>query len=156
MDFTKEEKNELMIGGLFAGIFVILGTVLLVWGIYRYSDLSNFLNVCKSTKGNIIEFIDLNKNRASERAFVLPKIKYVAPNEKEHEFLAGISIWDDYKIGTEVTVLYNPNKFSDAKIDTFADLYFIPILLLIIGFFFVFVPIFTIYRHIKSLKYKKE
>ena len=154
MKLTKKEKNELIIGSLLAGIFVILGIALLSWGIYRYSKLSDFLNICKITKGNIIEFVDLNKNRASERAFILPKIKYTAPDKTNHKFLAGVSIWDDYEIGTEVTVLYNPNDFSDAKIDSFADLHFIPILLLVIGSFFVSIPIFTIYRHLKSLNSK--
>ena len=154
MEITKKEKNELIVGSLLAGIFVILGITLSVWGIYCYSNLSDFLNSCETTKGNIIEFVDLNKNRASERAFVLPKVKYLAPDKTKHEFLAGISIFDDYEIGTEVTVLYNPNKFSEAKIDTFADLHFMPILLLTIGFFFIFTPGFTIYRHVKTLKPK--
>ena len=112
MKLTKKENNELIIGGLLAGTFVILGAVLLTWGLFLYNDLSNFLKTCKTTKGNIIEFVDLNKNRASERAFVLPKVEYIAPDKKKHNVLAGISIFNDYRIGSEVTVFYNPDDYS--------------------------------------------
>jgi len=152
MELTKEEKNELIIGSLLAGVFVILGIALLAWGFYLYNDLSNFLSTCEKTKGTIIEFVDLNRNRASEKAFVLPKVEYTAPDKNKYEFLAGITIWNDYEIGTEVTVLYNPDDFTDAKIDNFADLYFVPILPATIGFFAIFLPILTIYKHTKTLK----
>ena len=152
MELTKKEKNDLIIVTIFAGIFTLLGLISLSWGVYNYINLSTFLKHCKRTEGHIIEFVRLDRSRSSDKSFILPKVRYTAPNKTKHDFVAGVSIFDNYKIGSKVTVLYTPNKFDEAKIDSFADLYFLPALLSIIGFFFIFIPWFTIYRHLQTLK----
>ena len=148
-------NNAVIIASLFAGIFIVAGMVSVYFGTYFYTDIQSIRKGGVKTEGVILRYERRGTRSANMKdMFVVPIVQF--------QTVAGQLIVVEGKVdnstilqnlcesGEQVEIIYDPNNPEHAVINTFAELWFLPLLLWIIGAGFISVPPFTIWRHCKG------
>jgi hypothetical protein len=125
-------------GGL---LFFAAGLALLVGSVITYRSARSRLEKWVRTVGVVtgLEEKWTNDDNGS-RVTYAPKVKFVLASGEEHHFIGSISSRPpSYSEGEQVRVLYNPQRPSEADIDSFTTHWFPPLAFLGMGV--IFVPI---------------
>jgi len=122
---AEKKKKPLKI---FLWVTIALAIFSLISAFLAYQSRSSFLKVAKETQGTIV---GLEPQRKAFR----PIVHFKTREGKDVEFTAGTAKVDtsDIKIGTKVSVLYHPKKTEIAEINTFWNIWFNPIIMLVFG-----------------------
>ena len=144
----------MLVGVTAAVVFVIIGCVTFYYGIYLYNKISLLRSSGVVTKGIVLRYEMRGTALSDKDKLVIPIVQFHTADGTEITFDGTIDnqsvLQDLYDSGEAVEVIYDPKHPADAKINTLAELWFAPLLLLIIGASFIFFPPFTIW------KYRKE
>lgn len=126
---------EKAITTLLATVFSIVGTSMLAGSFFSFNSTKNFINNSSSTTGVVIELKEVESTSRKSRSIVYyPLIKFEPKQGKAINFQAGTGTNPpSYNVGETVPVLYNPNNPYKAEINSFFDLWFSFILLLLMG-----------------------
>ena len=150
-----KDKKELPIILIFVAIFFLLGTGMVYWGWYIYSDVQSVRAKGIKTEGVILRYercvngpTDHNEN------MMVPIVQFRTQSGQSVVVEGSVDntsiLQDICQGGGRVEIIYDPQNPKHAYINTFAELWFGPLLLWIIGFGFIFVPPFTIWRYYKN------
>src|SRR4030067_2203898 len=115
--------TQLMIGKIF---LIIVGSFLLILFIYLTGKTILFLKNSEKAKGRIIELVRSDNGKGKHT----PVVKFKVPSGEKVSFRTSSSSTSYYE-GQEVTVLYDAKFPEDAKIKSFFELWFAPVMLLI-------------------------
>jgi hypothetical protein len=119
---------------LFGLLFIIIGLGSLVLSIKLYRDTSHFVKTALPTQGTVIE--NTRQGAPGTRIRYTPKVRFIVSGSS-YEFVSLVgSNPASYTIGQPVSVLYTPGTPSNARINRFKDLWFGPLISLIIGLLF--------------------
>jgi hypothetical protein len=112
--------------------FVLLGLLLLAGGFFFYGRTAKFRQRAIATEGVVC---DLQVGETSDGDDVYhPVFRY--RTREGHEYTIRSDTGTNppgFKIGQSVGIFYDPDKPSDARIDTFAQLWLVPLILLLAG-----------------------
>jgi len=151
---TAFNKKEFIIGGLLAGLFVLGGMGLLIWGLSYYASAKTFLANASEAKGTVTGFDrweGATSSHSDDIRYAI--IVFKTADGKEVRFKGPSQEWaSSYKSGDAVEVLYDPKNPDNAKIDSFMGLWFAPAMLCGVGFFAVFIPLLTLYTYLRSCR----
>ena len=148
-------NKDLIVGISAAVLFVVVGIVPLYVGFYFYNKVEKIREDGVKTEGTIIRY--------ERRGTRTPKMKdmYIVPIVK-FQTATGQEIMVEGKVdntsilqnlcesGDQVEIIYDPQNPKHAVINTFAELWFVPLLTWVIGIGFILVPPFTIWKHYKE------
>ncbi len=150
---NKKEKKELYISSFFMVIFIILGLIAVHFGFKIHNKIKTLRKYGIKTHGTIIRYERHRGNKPNE-TFVLPVVLFYTNSGEKIIFEGHINnssfLKNICKTGEEVEVIYNPNAPKDAMINSFAEIWFFPLLLWVIGFGFIVVPPFTIWKYYRE------
>jgi hypothetical protein len=118
----------------FIGAIFLLGSVLLLGaGGYAYHHTKKFLENSVVAKGTVVDLAPRSSSSSSGRTYA-PVVRFKTDRGETitaHGSLA--SSPPSYKRGEEVRVRYDPKNPHDISIDSFFELWFLPLILLGIG-----------------------
>ncbi len=141
----------MLVGVTAAAVFVIMGCVMFYYGIYLYNKISALRSNGVVTKGIILRFELRGASSSDKDKLVIPIVQFHTADGTEITFEGSIDnqslLQNLCDSGDPVEVVYDPKNPSDAKINTFAELWFAPLILLVIGAAFIFFPPFTIWKY---------
>jgi len=148
-------NNEVIIASLFAGIFIVAGMVSVYFGTYFYNDIQSIRKGGVKTEGVILRYERRGTRSANMKdMFVVPIVQFQTvtgqPIVVEGKVDNSTILQNLCESGEQVEVIYDPNNPEHAVINTFAELWFGPLLLWVVGAGFIFIPPFTIWRYFKG------
>ena len=149
------KKQELYFVSFLALIFILIGIGISYFGYYFYQKIAVLRKTGIKTSGILLRY-ERRKTSGSipHNYVVVPIVKFKTLNNKEITFEGHINNTGLFQnlcyVGKPVEVIYDKNNPNNAVINTLAELWFMPILLWVIGFFFITIPPFTIYRAIQD------
>lgn len=110
------------------GLFSLIGLVLLGVALYVTDGTREFVASAAIASG---EVIDLIESRDSDGDSIYrPRVQFQTPDGRRREFTATVAANPaGFYAGEAVEVLYDPVRPSTARIDTFFQLWFTPLLL---------------------------
>lgn len=149
--------REFLIATLFAALFMIMGVASICFGLYFFNDIQSIRKNGEKTEGIIIRFERRGTRTVNMKGmFVVPIVQF---QTKAGQSIVVEGKCDNTsvlqnlcKTGEHVEVIYDPKKPQHAVINTFAELWFVPLLSWVIGGGFVLGPPFTIWRHYRGRK----
>ncbi|MBI3535631.1 MAG: DUF3592 domain-containing protein [Deltaproteobacteria bacterium] len=114
----------------FVGVGFLIGTG------YGYQHTKKFIATSLQAQGKVIELSRHatydNHNRSAPVYY--PVIEFTLPNGKKTEFISNTgSNPPDYEVGDSVTIIYDPAKPRQAKINSFLDIWLLPVVLGFLG-----------------------
>jgi len=116
-------------------IFFLVG--LLVLGKSTSVVIDRRHEIATAARGDGV-VIDLIASRDSESETYHPRVRFTTANGEAVEFTGSMgSDPPGFDIGEQVSVLYDPANPNDARIDAFFQLWFAPLMLGILGTFFI-------------------
>ena len=134
-------------------LFMAIGAALIYWGWYFYDDIHRLRQQGIRTEGVILRYErrkPVTITRLSE-VMIVPIVQF---NTQSGESVTTEGRVDNVSVlqnicesGEKIEVIYDPDNPQHAALNTFSELWFVPLLLWIIGAGFIFVPPFTIWRH---------
>jgi len=145
----RQDSKDLLVVIPAAALFAVAGIAMIYFGMYIYSDIQSVRKNGISVQGTILRY---------ERHFG-PKNETMAVPVVEFQTLPGETVVFEGNVdntsllqnlcasGEQVEVIYDPLNPKHAVINTFAEIWFGPLLLWLIGCGFLLGPPFTIYRH---------
>lgn len=137
-------------------IFLLIGLGVLVGDFFMVSGNLSFLNNSLKADGNVVRIV---QSRSSDNGNFMysPEISFTDALGQTITFDSNISSSvSTYQVGEKVSVLYNKNNPQDAKINTFFQLWFGPILMTFLGAIFFIVGLLTLVFQAKKASLKKE
>jgi len=145
----------LIVGISAAALFVIIGIVLVYVGFYFNNKVERIRENGVRTEATIIRYERRGTTTTQMKdMFVVPIVKFhTVPGEEivAEGTVDNTSILQNLcKSGEQVEVIYDPQNPNNAVINTFAEIWFVPLLVWAIGIGFIFVPPFTIWKHYKE------
>ncbi len=147
---TKKDKEDLIVSSIFALLFIILGFVMIFFGTKIHNKIKFLRKYGIRTHGIILRY-ERRKGTKINDYFMVPIIRFKTNSDEEITFEGKIDntkfLSNICKSGKEVEVIYNPNNPNDAIVNSFASIWFFPLLLWIIGFGFIFFPPFTVWKY---------
>jgi hypothetical protein len=109
-------------------IFSVVGVSLLAGGGYAGQSTYSFLGRVQSAPGRVVELMRSGSSR--DGTTYSPVVEYEGPDSRTIRFTGSVaSSPPSYTVGERVTVLYDPTMPEAAKIDSFLDKWFLPVLL---------------------------
>ena len=151
-DVTK--KSEFLIAVSAAAVFGLLGLGMVVLGWRLHSEQRDLLAVGLETSGQIVRFerVGAPQEDALRESFLVPVVRFKTESGMQVEFLGTVAerFWTDHRAGSTVSVVYDPANPERAKINEYAEIWFAPVILFIVGLGAVVIPSFTLWRHCRS------
>ncbi len=149
MDHSGQEK---LIVTLAAALFVALGMVSVYFGTYFYSDIQSIRRRGLKTEGILLRYERRGTRTENMKGiFVVPIVQFKTSTGKTFIVEGKVDNADVLQNicdrGDPIEIIYDPNNPENAVINTFAELWFVPLLFWIVGVGFIVVPPFTIWRH---------
>lgn len=116
-------------------IFLLIGLGMLGGAIYLYFDVRHAIAVAAVADGRVIA---IEESRDSDGDYTYyPRVRFHAGTGQQIEFTGDVgSNPSGFAVGEAVRVCYDPSNPDDARIDTFMQLWFMPLLLGGIGTLF--------------------
>jgi hypothetical protein len=133
-------------------IFIIAGIAMIYWGCYMYENIHSLREEGVRTTGTILRYRRIEGPKPNEWMSV-PIVEFKTNAGKTVVFEGTVDsiLQNICNSGEVVEIIYDPNNPEHAVINTFAELWFAPLLSWVIGVGFIFGPPFTIWRHYKGL-----
>ena len=146
--------KEYLIASIFSLVFVIMGIVMVYFAFKIYNNIHELRKYGIKTYGTIIRYERRRGTKTNDYSIV-PIVKFKTVSTDEEFIIEGHMdnrklFQNICKAGDEVEIIYDANNPNKAVINTFAELWFMPILLWIIGFSFIFFPPYTVYKEYKK------
>jgi hypothetical protein len=117
--------------------FLIVGLVMLVGGGFTYVSTNNFLDISSKTEGIVTDLILSHSSNSRGSGVYRPVISFQTEKGENIEFKSGAgSNPPSYRKGDRVNVRYDPENPYHSSIDSFFNLWFLPLLLSVMGFIF--------------------
>jgi hypothetical protein len=117
-------------------IFTVLGLAILAFGVYFIFDTISFVNRSATTaEGTVVE---VERKFLREGTIIVPTVTFVTEEGRSIVFTSntGRGGWKD-RIGESVTVRYDPADPTNAKIDSFYQLWGLSAIFFGIGGMFI-------------------
>ena len=156
MQNASDRNNKDLIVGISAAVlFIVVGIVLLYVGFYFYNKVEKIRESGVKTEGTIIRY-ERRGTRTPQMKdmFVVPIVKFQTVTGQEivvEGKVDNTSILQNLcEDGEQIEIIYDPLNPKNAVINTFAELWFVPLLTWVIGIGFILVPPFTIWKHYKG------
>jgi len=152
----KKLNQEMIVGISAAVVFALIGCVMLYFGTYFYNKNNALRSTGVVTTGSVLRFAIHRTSSTDEdkNTLVVPVVRFRTADGKEITFEGSMDnrgkLTQQYDAGQSVEVVYDPKHPANAKINTFAEFWFAPLLLWIIGAAFIFFPPFTIWKYYRG------
>jgi Protein of unknown function (DUF3592) len=119
-------------------VFSVLGIGFFVGSGLSFNSTRHFIDNSVSTNGVVIELNkEISSSKKSRSYIYYPVVKFEPKQGEVIEFESNSgSNPPSYKIGQTVPVLYEQNNPQSAQINSFFDLWFLPIFLVMMGSIF--------------------
>ena len=132
---TKPPVNAVLLVML---LFIAIGVGLIVGGWVYLKHTRDFMRHALVATGKIVDYIT---DSDDEGTFYKPVVHFATADGRQIEYQAhsGAS-YRTQPIGSEVTIHYDPTHPEHAVIESFLDLWFVPVILFILGVFFIGIP----------------
>lgn len=116
-------------------VFLIVGTIFTAVGVNRIRQQRRFVATAKTATGTVIEineeFQRVNRER---RLLKYPVVRFSTLDGQEIEFQSSTGTNPSrYRVGDQVTVLYQPDDPQQAEIQSFLSLWCLTIIMLFLG-----------------------
>jgi hypothetical protein len=108
---------------------VVVGLVL--WGVVGlfFWDMQSFTDAAVRVRGVVVDLEMRKTTEGGWKKSYYPVVRFQSTNGQEVQFVSGVgSSPAAFERGEEVEVLYDPAAPEEARIDSWFDLYFVPIL----------------------------
>lgn len=117
---------------LFSGcLFVCFGAVFLVIGLFTLRANLNLVRVGRHATGTVVELV---RSRDKDGDVVYyPIVQYTPDNGDRVTFKSNVGSSHAPSVGEKVQIVYNPQNPKQAAIDTFTDLWLLPVVFTGIG-----------------------
>lgn len=115
-------------------LFLLLGGIVMICvGVYYTISHIGFIRNAEQASGVVVEII--SKHSAKGTNLYHPIVRFQpAEYDAPIQFTARPGLWSWlYKIGEDVTVIYNSNNPYEAKIKSFWMLWFLPLIMSLFG-----------------------
>ena len=153
---TISNKKELLVAVPFTILFVLSGAGLFYWATHIYNDINSIRKNGIKTEGTIIRYERRGPSSSTKISDIIT-VPIVQFRTKSGNSIIVEGNVDDISIlqnicqnGEKIEIIYDPDNPSHAVINTFAELWFAPLLMWTIGVAFMIGPPFTIWRYYKS------
>ena len=151
---SKSERREMLIVFPLAAIFVLAGMGLIYVGTYFYRQVADIRSTGLKTRGTVIRYEWRGPSSRLKDSFLVPIVRFTTNTGRvvvTEGKVDNVTIQKNLcSAGETVEVIYDPQNPEKAVLNTFAELWFAPLLAWIIGIGFVLGPPFTIWRHYRS------
>jgi hypothetical protein len=140
-----EYRRQILLGWTLAGLFCFGGVVLIGWGWTRYAEMKAFVDGARTAPGRVVGFDLYDAPGPGLREDIhYAVIRYRTADGEQVRF-RGPSRDGPARLneGDEVRVLYHPDAPEQARVDSFMGLWFVPVILWIVGFGVIAVPLWT-------------
>lgn len=115
---------------------MVIGLGLLAGGVYWTYSMKRFIANSVSTTGTVLRY---NEHEDDDGTTYHPVVQFATDRGEEITFESSTgSSFRPYREGQEIKVRYDPAKPRHAEINTVMDLWFGPVLLIVLGAFFDF------------------
>jgi predicted membrane channel-forming protein YqfA (hemolysin III family) len=121
-------------------VFLLAGATLLVISIFFYVSTRKFLAKAKSTSGKILD--NLRDENSEGSTTYKPRFSFAMEDGREVVVQSETGTSSPFRKEQTVTVLYDPAKPEDARINTFVQLWLATVICAALGFIFAIVGCF--------------
>ncbi len=144
-------KKTLLVGV----VFLLIGVGVLVGDFFVVKSTMSFLSNSEKVEGSVIDIV---KSRSSDGDYMYrPEISFVDTTGQTITFTLSISSsMPTYQVGEKVSVLYDKNNSQSAKINTFFQLWFGPIIMTVLGVIFFLVGLLVLIKQKRKTELKNE
>lgn len=150
----EESRRERTVAVALAAVFVFFGFVLITVGTVLHHKRERLFGGGERAEGVVVGFERVGSAPADQLAetFLVPVVRFTTTSGESVTFHGSIAepFWSDYRAGKRVSVVYDPEHPEAARVDTWAELWFAPFLLWLVGAGAIFIPPFTLYRHFRE------
>ncbi len=130
---------------IIALIFLFVGGISLFFAYKKYQDTKKFIQKAISAEGVVIKVDERMETSTDSDGYTTnvkmytPVIKFLTQDGKEIVFTSQVSTNNKnaWKVDQKLVVLYDPEDPQKARINKRTNLYFLPIILTIIGLVFM-------------------
>lgn len=140
----------------FIGIFLLVGIGFLSGAYFSYSSTASFISTALSTTGVVVENrFERSTSSKSSSGVYYGYIKFNTAEGSSVTFRTSVGTNPPaFEVGESTKVYYDPKDPQSAQVNTFFQLWFLPILLGFIGFIFTIIPVTILC--LKSSRRKRE
>ena len=135
-------KIKIIIVGV---IFFLIGAGLLVGDFFVVKGTMVFLNNSEKADGSVVKVV---QSRSAEGNYMYsPEVSFVDAGGQTINFISNLSSSiSTYTVGQKVSVLYDISNSQSAKINTFFQLWFGPIIMTVLGVIFFLVGLLILIK----------
>ena len=134
-----------IVARVFGAIMLASASGLLALGGSCCNRTVQFKKTAVEVQGAVIELKEGSSSDHSHPVYY-PIIRYADTAGQEHTLYSGTGSFPPaYAVGDRVSVLYNPANPKDAKVNSFSDLWLLPLILGILGGFDLLVGLFLFF-----------
>ena len=148
------DRKETLIGWSLTALFVAIGAGPLGLGTHFSGERARLLAQGQRTAGTITEFVYVggDSSTAVEDKFLVPVVRFTAASGEQITFRSTVAPrwWSDYQAGQSVAVVFDPADPQQAAADSYAEIWFAPLLCWIVGAGAVLIPPYTMWRHYRA------
>jgi uncharacterized protein DUF3592 len=121
---------------LVSWVFSVVGVGMLIAAILLFSSTRRFITSANAAQGTVIDLVRSRSSSSSSGTYQ-PVVEFTGAGGQHVEFTSAVgSNPPAYRVGAAVTVLYDPDRPTHARISSFLSLWFGSILLLSLGIIF--------------------
>lgn len=119
-------------------LFIVIGIGLIIGGWIMLQHTREFIDHSVLTTGRIVDYI---VDRDDDGTFYKPVVQFTTADGKEVEYQSSSgATYKTQPVGSSVRIHYDPANPQHAAIDSFLDIWFAPVILFVIGVFFIGIP----------------
>ena len=124
-----------------AGVFLLLGSVMIVYGLKLFYDTVIFLRAAARTIGTVIRFDGAQNSNPQGKNLAVFEYR---TNDGSVYQLTSTVVTDPpaYEIGDTATLLYHKRNPRNARIKSFTELWLVQVLLIVFGIICSFTGLF--------------
>lgn len=149
---VKMSKTKTLLVGI---IFLLIGVGILTGDFFVIKSTMTFLSNSEKAEGSVIDIV---KSRSSDGDYMYrPEISFIDTTGQTITFTSSISSsMPSYQVGEKVSVLYDKSNSQSAKINTFFQLWFGPIIMTVLGVIFFLTGLLILIKQKRKLALKNE
>ena len=148
------KNTELIVGIAATTVFMSIGAALIGFGCLLQWERSQLLATGQRVNGVLVGLEKLERDPEKNRSdkAVVPIVRFTTGAGQEVTVRG--STWQrfqaNYQAGDTVAVIYDPAQPQNARMDTFVEIWFAPLMLWLVGGGAVLIPPLTIWRYLRS------
>jgi hypothetical protein len=145
------KQNALL---LIAVIFLFVGVPFAFFSCFQLVSTSNFLKIAVKTQAQVTDLVATYDNHGNR--LYSPQVTFTTPDGISHQYQStNASNPPEFRINQKIPIYFNPQNANDVKIDTFFDIWGMPLLFGGLGGVFIIIGFIFIIRTIVSRKNKE-